>query len=112
MSLSPPFARRRRIPSAAITATTTRIAVDSLLDRVPLDWAGHAVPSATAFTELEAANGNHLDPGVPHFFDGVGVAFIGDDHAGLDGDSVVGVVPLLAFLLVLVATRLDDGELL
>src|SRR5918993_5729776 len=98
-----------RIPSAAIMATTTRMTTTSLLDRVPLHRAGHAVSAAAALAELEAANGNHLDPGVPHFFDREGVALIGDDNAGFDGDSVVGVVPLLAFLLVLVASRLDDG---
>src|ERR671912_2187284 len=101
-----------RIPSAAIMATTTRMTTTSLLNWVSLHRAGHAVPAAAALAELEAANRDHLDPGVPHLFDRVGIALIGDDDTRLDGDGVVGVVPLLACLLVLVASRLDDGQLL
>ena len=36
---------------------------------------------------------------------------LGDDDAGLEGDDVVAIVPLLALLLVGVATGLDDVEL-
>ena len=39
-------------------------------------------------------------PGLAHLGDRVGVALVGDDHARLQRDDVVGVVPLLALLLV------------
>ena len=63
--------------------------------------AGHAVPTASALAELEAGDLDDLDPGLAHLGDGVGVALVGDDHAGLEGDDVVAVVPLLPLLLVL-----------
>ena len=69
------------------------------------------MPAATAFAQLEALDGEHFDAGLAHLGDGVGVALVGDDDAGLEGDGVIGVVPLLSFLLVLVASRLDDGFL-
>ena len=50
-------------------------------------------------------------PGLAHLGDRVGVALVGDDDAGLEGDDVVAVVPLLALLLVGVAAGLDDVEL-
>ena len=52
-----------------------------------------------------------LDAGLAHLGDRVGVALVGDDDAGLEGDDVVAVVPLLALLLVGVAAGLDDVEL-
>ncbi len=52
-----------------------------------------------------------LDAGLAHLGDRVGVALVGDDDARLERDDVVAVVPLLALLLVLVATGLDDVEL-
>src|SRR6187402_3865293 len=82
-----------------------------LSDRVPQDRARHAVPATSALAQLEALDLDHLDTGLAHLVDRVGVALVGDDHAGLEGDDVVAVVPLLALLLVLVAARLDDGEL-
>ena len=50
-------------------------------------------------------------PACAHLGDRVGVALVGDDDAGLEGDDVVAVVPLLALLLVLVAAGLDDVQL-
>ena len=43
---------------------------------------------------------------------GVLVALVGDDDAGLEGDDVVAVIPLLALGLPLVAAGLDDSQLL
>ena len=55
---------------------------------------------------------DHLDAGLAHLGDRVRVAFVRDDDAGLERDDVVAVVPLLALLLVRVATGLDDVQLL
>ena len=43
---------------------------------------------------------------------GVLVALVGDDDAGLEGDDVVAVIPLLALGLPLVAAGRDDPEVL
>ena len=83
----------------------------SVVEAVPQDRAGHAVTAAAALPELEAGDLHHLDTRLSHLGDGVGVPLVGDDHAGLERDDVVAVVPLLPLLLVLVATRLDDVEL-
>ena len=61
--------------------------------------------TASALAQLESLDREYFDSGIPHLGDGVCVALVGDDHAGLDRDGVVRVVPLLAFLLVLIATR-------
>ena len=81
-------------------------------DRVADDRAGHAVPAAAALAELEALDRDDLDAGLAHLRDRERVALVGDDDAGLEGDDVVAVVPLLALLLVGVAAGLDDVELL
>src|SRR6185312_9995398 len=62
---------------------------------VAFDRAGHAVATAAALAELEARNGDHFDTGLAQGGIGAGVAFVGDDHAGLERDHVVAVVPLL-----------------
>src|SRR5918994_6700753 len=103
------------MPRAATTAIRYRTAFESDMaarsHRVPLQRARHAVPPAPALAELEAGDLDHLDPGFPHLADGVGVALVGHDHAGLEGDDVVAVVPLLAFLLVGIPAGLDHPEL-
>ena len=65
--------------------------------------AGHAVGAAAAPAELEALDGDDLDAGLAQRGVGAGVALVGDDDAGLEGDDVVAVVPLLALGLELVA---------
>ena len=112
--------RRRRPPGSRSPARRRRpTTIDpeshrspSPLDRIAQERAGHAVPAAAALAELESANREDLDARLAHLGDRVGVALVGDDDTGLERDGVVGVVPLLAFLLVLVAARLDDGQLL
>ncbi len=80
-------------------------------DRVPLQRAGHAVTAAAPLAQLEALDRDDLDTGCPHLVDREGVALVGHDDTGLDCDDVVAVVPLLALLLVGVATGLDDLHL-
>src|SRR4029079_5676984 len=77
-------------------------------DPVSLDRAGHAVATTAALAELEALDLDALHAGLAHARDRVGVALVGDDHAGLDGDDVVAVVPLLPLLLVCSSPGLDD----
>ena len=60
----------------------------------------------------EPSNGDDLDPGPAQHGVGIDVAVIGHDHAGLDGDDVVAVVPLLALGLVAVAAGRDDAQML
>src|SRR5574337_1409743 len=78
--------------------------------RVARDRAGHAMPAAAAAAELAAAHRDHLDPGLAQQRVGVGVAVVGDDHAGLERDHVVAVVPLFALRLPGVAAGLDDAH--
>src|SRR4029453_7494231 len=75
----------------------------AFLERVTDQRAGHAVPTAAALAQLETLDGDDLDAGLAHLGDRVGVALVGDDHAGLERDDVVAVVPLLALLLVGIA---------
>ena len=67
--------------------------------------------AAASLAELEALDLDDLDAGLAHLRDRERVALVGDDHAGLEGDDVVSVVPLLALLLVGVAAGLDDVQL-
>ena len=53
----------------------------------------------------------HFDARLAQSLVGVFVLRIGDHDAGLDGDQVVAVVPLLALGLVLVAAGADDAQL-
>src|SRR3954471_10971380 len=78
---------------------------------VPHEGAGHAVAAPTALAELEPLDRDDLDARLAHLVDRVGVALVGHHHPRSEGDDVVAVVPLLALLLVLVPTRLDDPEL-
>jgi hypothetical protein len=77
---------------------------------VALQRAGHAVAAAAALAELEAGDLDHLDTGLAHLGDRVGVALVGHDDARLEGDDVVAVVPLLALCWYCVAAGLDDVQ--
>src|SRR5215831_14575470 len=79
--------------------------------RFALDRAGHAVATATALAQLEPLDRDHLDAGLAQRGVGAGVALVGDDHAGLERDHVVAVVPLLALGLEVVPAGLDDPHL-
>ena len=68
--------------------------------------------AAAAAAEFRAAHRDHLDPGLAQQRVGVRVAIVGHDHAGLERDDVVAVVPLLALGLPGVAAGLDDAQLL
>ena len=69
------------------------------------------MPAATPAAELGAGDGDDLDALLAELGVGVGVAFVGDDDARLEGEQVVAVVPLLALGLELVATGGDHTEL-
>ena len=68
--------------------------------------------AAPALAELEALDRHHLDAGPAHGVDRVGVALVGDDRAGLEGDDVVAVVPLRPLGLELVTGGRDGFQLL
>ena len=68
--------------------------------------------AAAAAAEFAAAHGDDFDAGLAQQRVGVGVAVVGDDHAGLERDDVVAVVPLLALRLPGVAAGLDDAQFL
>src|SRR4029079_7167721 len=80
--------------------------------RVADQRAGHAVAAAAALADLGAVDRQDLDPGLAHQRVGELIALVGDDHAGLEGDDVVAVVPLLALGLPRVGAGLDDPQLL
>ena len=85
---------------AAFTASTSERGI-------AFDRAGHAVGAATAATELEPLDGDHLDARLAQCGVRPGVALVGDDDTGLERDDVVPVVPLLAFGLEGVPAGLD-----
>ena len=60
----------------------------------------------------DAAHRDHLDPGLAQQGVGVGVSIVGDDHARLESDDIVAVVPLFAFGLPGIAAGLDDPQCL
>ena len=63
--------------------------------------------AAAALAQLEPGDRDHLDAGLAHLGDGEGVALIRNNHTRLQRHGVVGVIPLLALRLVLVAAGLD-----
>src|SRR3974377_1583427 len=79
--------------------------------RLSLERARHAVRSAATAPQLEALDGDDLDPRLAQGRVGARVALVGDDHAGLEGDDVVAIVPLLAFGLEAVPARLHHAHL-
>src|SRR5689334_24893470 len=78
---------------------------------VALDRARHAVATAAALAQLEALDRDDLDPGLAQRGVGAGVALVGDDHAGLERDHVVPVVPLLPLGLEGIPAGLDHPHL-
>src|SRR6185437_17162802 len=54
----------------------------------------------------------HLDPGLAQQSVGIGISIVGDDHARLESDDIVAVVPLFAFGLPGVAAGLLDPQCL
>src|SRR5690606_10672852 len=84
----------------------------SVIDRVADDRAGHAVAAATAAPQFAGADGDDLDAGLAQQGIGVGVAVVADDHARLQADHVVAVIPLLALGLVGIATGFHHAQLL
>src|SRR6266496_1293708 len=80
------------------------------VEGVALQGTGHAAGAAAAATELEAGDGEHLDAGVPQTLVSVDVALVSDHHAGLDGEQVVAIVPLLARGQQLIAAGLEGAD--
>ena len=66
--------------------------------------------AAAPATELGAANRDHVHSRVAQQRVGVRVPVVGDDHARLQRDDVVAVVPLLALRLPGIAAGLDDAQ--
>ena len=60
--------------------------------------------AAAAFAEFKAGDGEHFHARVSHFGDGVRVLLVSHHHAWLNGNRVIGVIPLFALALVLVPT--------
>ncbi len=97
-----------------IALLTSRIASSarSVVDRIPDDRAGHAVPAAAAAAEFRADDRDHLDAFLAQQRVGVRVAVVGVDHARRRADEVGAAVPLRALALVVAAAGLDDAQLL
>ena len=68
--------------------------------------------AAAAAAEFVTGDRDDLDAGLAQQGVGVGVALVGDDHAGLQSDHVVAVVPLLALGLVGIAAGVHAAQLL
>src|SRR5271165_4283005 len=75
-----------------------------------MDWTGHTMAAAAAAAELGSAHGNDLDAGLAKQGVGVGIAVVVNDHAGLERDDIVAVVPLLTFGLPGIAAGLDHDQ--
>ena len=78
--------------------------------RVADDRAGHAVAAAAASAQFGPDDGDDLDAGLAQQRVGVGVAVVGEDDAGFDGDEVVAAVPLLTLGVVVGAAGLHHPE--
>src|SRR5882757_2380388 len=110
-SRGPPFA----VTAAPFVSLRTRLTAElervlvpvHSVDGVPDQRARHAVAAAAAAAEFGADDGDHLDACPAQQRVGVGVAVVGEHHAGFDGDEVVAAVPLLALRVVGGATGLD-----
>jgi hypothetical protein len=68
--------------------------------------------AAAAASELLPCDGEHLDAGLRKLGVRGLVSLVRDDHARLDGDDVVAVVPLVALRLELVASGRDEFQVL
>ena len=66
--------------------------------------------AAAAAAKFGSLDGDDFNPGSAQQRVGVDVAVVADDDAGLDGEKIVAVVPLLAFGLVAVAAGGDDPQ--
>jgi hypothetical protein len=83
---------------------------NNLLDTITLERAGHAVTTTASLAQLKTCNIDHFHTGLTHLGNGVGIALVGHHDARLQGDGVIGIVPLLALGLVLVSTGFHDVE--
>src|SRR6185436_15037877 len=68
---------------------------DFCSDRVARDGAGHAAWTAPARAELGAGDRDHLDARGRKPVVGLDIALVRHRYLGLDGESVIAVVPLL-----------------
>src|SRR4051812_23210139 len=85
--------------------------VRSVVEWVAKHGAGHAATAAAAPAELAGVDGDDLDAGLAQLGVRERVAVVADDDAGLQGDDVVAVVPLLALRAELVAAGRHHAEL-
>src|SRR4051794_8208560 len=88
------------------------IASHRWLDGVTLNRTRHTVSATPSLAQLKPGNRYHFDAGLAHLGDGEGIPLVRDHDPWLQRHGVVGVVPLLALHLILVAAGLDDSELL
>src|SRR5262249_22204397 len=95
-------------PFGQVSAPCLRCALE--VHAVADERAGHAVAAAAAAAEFGADDGDDLDAGLAQQGIGTGVAVVGEDHAGCDGDEVVAAVPLLPFVRVSFAAQADDPQ--
>ena len=84
---------------------------ESELHRVADDRTRHAVAATATAAEFRSDDGDDFDTRLAKQRVGLGVAVVGEDDTGLDGDGVVAAVPLLALGGVHVAPGLDDPQL-
>src|SRR5262249_7644210 len=84
---------------------------DLLVDRVPNDGAGHAMPAAAAAPELGARDRYDFDAFLAQQRIGVHVAVVGKAHTRRHADEIGAAIPLRALAHVGVAAGLDDAHL-
>ena len=102
----------QRVGELGRPATSARLARPAvvLVQWVPDDRAGHAVPAAAAAAQLGTDDRNDLDAGIAQRGVGLGVAVIGEHHPRLQSDGVVRAVPLLALGRVVVPGGLHQAQ--
>ena len=66
--------------------------------------------AAPAAPELRPPDCDHFDTGFAQQRVGRGVAVISDNHARLEGDDIVAIIPLLSLLIVGIPASLNDIE--
>lgn len=59
--------------------------------------------AAATTAKFRSAQGDDLDPGLAQKRVCMGVAVVGHDHTGFEGDDIIAVIPLLTRLFIAVA---------
>ena len=106
-----PIGAVNQAEQAAVSGVECHGRCPSGVERVAQDRTGHAPATAAAAAQFAGIDGDDLHPGLTQGGVGQGVAVVADDHARLERDHVVAVIPLFALDAVDITGGGDDPEL-